>query len=158
MIFHPFLVIHRFSKSIWPLVIKKNILYFSQFSLNHLQKTPLIVHIFLPVVLPPVLTPLECVGTPPSLFFIISSHDSNRVPLSVVFSLGKSDAKVMLTCFTSVVLCILNMHQKAKESIRKATWRFYVAFLMPCIKSGQKCGRQRIVNFTTTLHPFIQPA
>lgn len=50
---------------------------------------------------------------------------------------------------TFVVLCIMNTHHMAKQSVRNTTWGFCITCRMLCVESGWTCGQRRPGNFTT---------
>ena len=43
------------------------------------------------------------------------------------------------------------------QTIKSITWRFYVALMMLCKESSQRCGQLRIGNFTMTMLSPILP-
>ena len=52
-----------------------------------------------------------------------------------------------------VTLCIMSMPQKARQSTKNTTWRFYIVFEMLFEESSQTCGQQRIFSSTTDNAP-----
>ena len=55
-----------------------------------------------------------------------------------------------------VASCIMSIPQKARQSTKSTTWRFYVVFEMLFEESGQTCGQQRIFS-STMIMPLLIP-